>query len=166
MPATRIRPAAMLIPLACLSLVVYFVARARADSYITDAAIETQQTATNGLADPAGYQQVFTVDGSGIQSIPITTPAPNNQSYNLTPDTQATHWEYDSQRYISLAALRGDYPTGSYTLNISYAGGRTRSRCPSARRSPPPPRGSSSPITRPPPAACRPAPRCCSPGRW
>jgi hypothetical protein len=120
---TSNRPAAMLMPLACLSLVVCLVARAQADSYITDVVIQTQQTATNGIADSAGYQQVFTVDGSGIQSISITTPGPNNQSYNLAPDTQAAHWEYDSQRYISLTALRGDYPTGSYTLNISYAGG-------------------------------------------
>ena len=122
MPATKIHPAAMLMPVACLSLLLCFVARLQADNNLTAVTIETQQNATNGLADPAGYQQVFTVDAAaGILSISITTS--NNQSYSLTPDMLSTHWEYDSQRYTTLGALRGDYPTGSYTLSISYPGG-------------------------------------------
>ena len=164
MPARKIHPAAMLMPVACLSLLLCFVAPVQADNYLTAVTVETEQNATNGIADSAGYRQVFTVDAAaGILSIPITTS--NNQSYSLTPDMLSTHWEYDSQRYTTLAPCGAITPREVTRSASPIPVERTRPRCRSTRSSPPPPVRSSSPFTRPPSAACLPVPRGSSPGR-
>ena len=120
MRTTGIRLAVAIV---CLSLMACLVVYARADNSISDVEITTQWNATDGVPDPNGYQQVFTANAveSGIQSISVT--APNSRAYNLIPDSQYGHWEYDSQDYVSLDALHSVYPTGNYTLTIGYAGG-------------------------------------------
>jgi hypothetical protein len=112
-------------PVACLSLVVCLVARAQADNGISEVGITTEWNATNGVPDPMGYQQVFTVTAAepGIQSMSIAVSGTGNPSWSLSPDTESTHWEYDSPNYGCLSSLRAVYPTGNYTLTIGYSGG-------------------------------------------
>ena len=69
--------------------------------------------------NPWNFEIWVELDGTGtLHHIDVTLPAGGLPDFTIYDG----HWEYDSNDYLTLAALQDDYPTGGYLFSFEDSG--------------------------------------------
>lgn len=64
--------------------------------------------------------------GAEITSATLITPT--NATHDLAPEENGEDWELDDLTFISLNELSTAFPSGTYTLNVTFSGGATATK--------------------------------------